>query len=128
VGLIALSENNGKLSLKTIRPALKNEKMDVNILIRSIRTSEYKNIVQSYYGLLPNVCSFDMFETCKAMMSQIPSKKLHELFLSEMKKRKSNNAFVYKYQKELRHFCLSTNVNEAQYDVFCKRLNKIINI
>ena len=128
VGIIALTENNGKLSLKKIRPALENEKMDVNILIRSIRTNEYKNIVQAFYGVLPNVNSFDMFETCKAMMSQIPSKKIHEFFLSEMKKRKSNNAFLDKYQKELRHFCLSININEAQYDVFSKRLNKLINI
>jgi hypothetical protein len=128
VGIIALTENNGKLKLEKVRPALENGTIDVNILIRSIRTNEYKNIVQAFYGLLPNVTSFDMFETCKAMMSQIPSKKLYELFLTEMKKRKSNNASLNKYQKELRHFCLSVNINENQYDVFSKRLNKLINI
>ncbi|MDR2145839.1 MAG: sce7726 family protein [Tannerella sp.] len=128
VGIIVLTENNGKLNLKKVRPALENEKMDVNILIRSIRTNEYKNIVQTFYGFLPEVNSFEMFESCKAMMSQIPSKNLHKLFLSEMRKRKSNNAFLKNYQKELRHFCLNININEAKYDIFSKRLNKPINI
>jgi len=128
VGIIALTENNGKLSLKKIRPAIENEKMDVNILMRSIRTNEYKNIVKAFYGLLPNVNSFDMFETCKAMICQIPSKTLHELFITEIKRRKSNNSSLDKYQKELRQFCLSININEAQYNVFSKRLNNLINI
>jgi hypothetical protein len=128
IGIIVLTENNGKISLKKIRPAVENEEMDVNILMRSIRTNEYKNIVHTFYGLLPNVNSFDMFNTCKAMMSRIPSKTLHELFLSEMKRRKSNNAFLDKYQKELRQFCLSLNINESQYEIFSERLNNIITI
>ena len=128
VGIIALIENNKKLSIQMVRPAIENERMDVSTLMRSIRTNEYKNIVQAYYGSLPNVSSFDMFQTCKAMISQIPSKLLHDFFLSEMKKRKSNNVFLEKFQKELRHFCLNININEAQYDVFTKRLNNLINI
>jgi len=128
VGIIALIENNRRLSLQVVRPALENEIMDVNTLMHSIRTNEYKNIVLAYYGSLPKVNSFDMFETCKAMISQIPSKILHDIFLTEMKRRKSNNALLEKFQKELRHFCLNININEAQYDVFSKRLNNLINI
>ena len=128
IGIIALTENKRKLSLEKVRPAFMNEKMDVNILMRSIRTNEYKNIVQAYYGSLPNVNSFDMFETCKVMIDQIPSKILHDLFLVEMKMRKSNNAFLDKFQQELRHFCLNININKAQYEVFSKRLNNLITI
>jgi hypothetical protein len=128
VGIIALIVNNGKLKIKTVRPAIANKEIDINILIRSIRTNEYKNIVQAFYGLLPKVNSFDMFETCKKMMYSIPPDTLYELFLTEIKKRKSDNALLDKCQKELKQFCLSININKAQYDIFSERLSKPINI
>jgi hypothetical protein len=127
VGIIALIVKNGKLKIETIRPAIKNKEIDVSILMRSIRTNEYKNIVLAFYGLLPNVNSFDMFDTCKKMMYSIPPDTLQELFLSEIKKRKSNNALLDKCQKELKQFCLSININKAQYEIFSERLSKPIN-
>ena len=127
VGIIALKVNNGKVKIQEIRPAVENKEIDVNILMRSIRTNEYKNIIQNFYGLLPNVNSFDMFETCKKMMYPIPPDELHELFITEIKKRKSNNVLLNQCQRELKQFCLSINISEAQYQVFSERLSKPIN-
>ena len=62
------------------------------------------------------------------MIKQIPQENLHNLFLAEMKKRKSNSAYLKSYHKELRQFCLSINLNKAQYNILHEKLNNLINI
>jgi hypothetical protein len=128
VGIITLSIVKKKLILTEIRSSIENMAIDVDFLMRSIRTSEYKNIVQAYYGILPNMGNCVMFEVCKAMMKQIPSDKLHRLFLDEIKKRKSNNSFLNSYHNELKQFCLSMNMDKEQYDIFDKQLCNPINL
>ena len=96
--------------------------------MRSVHTNEYKNIVFSYFGTLPNVGNCEMYEICKAMIKEIPQETLHELFLGEIKKRKSNNDSLKSYTNELRQFCLCTNLSKEQYAVFNERLNNPIPI
>jgi hypothetical protein len=126
VGIISLRVKNGRLILDKTRSATENNGIDVDILMLSIRTNEYKNIIEASFGALPDVNSFDMFETCKSMMKHISSDELHRLFLAEMKKRKSNNSLLESYQNELKQFCLSTNINQAQYKTLNERLRKPI--
>ena len=128
VGIIFLSVEKGKLKLTKIRPAVENNIVDVDMLMRSIRTSEYKNIVQTYFGMLPNVGNCEIYNACKSMMEQIPQENLHNLLLAEIKKRKSNSAYLKSYHNELRQFCLSTNLNTEQYAVFNKKLSNMITI
>ena len=128
VGIIALTVKQEKLILKTIRKATVNKNIDVNVLMRSIRTNEYKSIIENFYGALPDVSSFDMFESCKSMMKFIPPDKLHWLFLNEMKKRKSNTTFLKSYINELRQFCLCTHLDKSEYEQLFTKLNNPINI
>ena len=128
VGIISLSVEKRKLKLTEIRKAVENKIVDVDMLMRSIRTSEYKNVVQAYFGVLPNVGNCEIYDACKLMMKQIPQENLHKLFLTEIKKRKSNSAYLKSYHNELRQFCLSTNLNVEQYAVFNERLNNFITI
>jgi hypothetical protein len=128
VGIICLQVRSGNLILRKIKQASENKNIDIDILMRSIRTDEYKNIIKHYYGILPDVNSFNMFEACKSMMSHIPSGTLHNLFIEEIKKRKSNNSFLKLYHAELKQFCLSLNVDKSQYERFNERLCKPINI
>jgi len=128
IGIITLSAEKGKLKLTEARKAIENKFIDVDMLMRSIHTNEYKNIVFSYFDMLPDVGNCEIYEVCKAMMRQVPQKKLHELFLAEMKKRKSNNTDLKTYCNELKQFCLSANLSKAQYDIFYERLNNSINI
>lgn len=128
IGIITLSVEKGKLTLTEIREAVKNKVIDVDMLMRSIRTNEYKNITQAYFGILPNVGNCKIYDVCKSMIKQIPQEFLHNLLLVEMKKRKSNTAYLKSYHKELRQFCLSANLNKSQYDIFYEKLNNLINI
>ena len=128
IGIITLSVEKGKIKLTKVRKAKENNIIDVDMLMRSIRTSEYKNIVQTYFGILPNVGNCEIYDACKSMMKYIPQEDLQKLFLVEIKKRKSNNTDLKTYCNVLKQFCLSTNLNKAQYDIFYERLNKLINI
>ena len=128
VGIISLSVEKRKLKLTEIRKAIENKHIDVDMLMRSIRTSEYKNIVQAYFGILPDVGNCKIYDACKSMMKQIPQENLHQLFLAEIKKRKSNSAYLKSYHNELRQFCLSTNLSTEQYAVFNERLSNLITI
>ena len=128
VGIIILSNEKGKLKLTEIKKAVENKIIDVDMLMRCIRTSEYKNIVLSHFGFLPHVGNCEIYDACKEMMKQIPQEYLQELFLAEIKKRKSNNACLKLYHNELKQFCLSTNLSKEKYAVFNERLNNLINI
>jgi hypothetical protein len=127
-GIIAMTVKNGKLFLEEKRKAVKNKSIDADILMRSIRTNEYKNIVEAFYGVLPDVSSFEMFNTCKSMIRQISSEELHHLFLTEMKRRESNTDFLKSYAKELRQFCLCTHLDNDRYNILYNHLNNQIKI
>ena len=128
IGIIALTKRPKSLIMKEVRPAKENKDIDVDTLIRSIRTSEYKSIVKKFYGELPEMNSFNMFETCKGLMKQIPGEQLHHLFIDELKKRKSNTNIINTFSIELRQMCFALNIDLNLYQELDCKLSKKINI
>ena len=128
IGIIELIERPKSVILHEVRAARENKEIDVDTLIRSIRTPEYKNIVKNHYGELPEMNSFNMFETCKGLMKQIPSDKLHYLFIEELKKRKSNTDIINSFCIELRQMCFAMNIDLNLYRQLDCKLSKKINL
>lgn len=126
-GLIILKENSRSLQMEEIREAVVNDQICYKTLMRSVRTSEYKNIIKQYYGSLPIMNSFTMFNDCEILMGSIPSNILSELFNNELKKRKNNTVNLRKYQAELKQLSLSMNLNRNSYDQLIVALNQPIN-
>ena len=126
VGIIILTTNYGRIQLKEMRKALPNEYIDIDVLMRSIRTIEYKNIVKNYFGKIPEVSCFEMFEECKSLISKIPQSELHKLFLTEIKRRKNNTLILKSLPIEIRQICLSMNLNKKQSDILLDKLNNAI--
>ena len=126
VGVIGLMYERGRIKLQHVKDATDNEKIDTYILMRSIRTSEYCNIVKSYYNYIPNVSCFELFDKCEELIAQIPTKDLQRLFLAEIKKRNSNTSLLGAFMTEIRQMCLSMNLNKKQYEILHQRLNNII--
>lgn len=127
VGVLALVQKTKSVKLEEIRTAKENTEIDADVLIRSIRTSEYKSIVKEFYGQLPPMNSFTMFKTCKELISKIPSDQLHQLFINELKKRKSNTQIVKTFHNELRQLCFSMNIDAIQYQQLDYKLQEKIN-
>ena len=68
----------------------------------------------SFDGHLPDVSEYEMYDACKARIMQIPPLRLNELFLCEVKKRKSVTGKLKDVPKELRQICLSLNLSDKE--------------
>lgn len=128
LGVIALDKLSQTVKLTEIRKAGKNDNIDPETLIRCIRTSEYKNIVSKYYGEIPDMNSFNMFEICSHLIKEIPSLQLRRLFLNEIKARKSNTSSLKHFKKELRQLALAMQLDERKYKKIISKLNEPINL
>lgn len=126
VGIIVLIRDKGRIRLEEKKEAIANKQIDVGILMRSVRASEYRNIVLEYFGKLPEVSCFEMFEQCQDLIEQIPDQDLQKLFLVEMKKRVNCTKKLQAFPKEIRQMCLSMNLDERQANCLLDRLNTII--
>ena len=128
IGIIALTKRPKSVIMHEVRPAKENKDIDAETLIRSIRTAEYKSIVKKHYGELPEMNSFNMFETCKGLMKEIPGDQLHHLFIDELKKRISNTNIINSFSIELRQMCFALNIDLNLYRELDCKLSKKINI
>ena len=89
---------------------------------------EYKNIITSFFGQLPGVSNFQMFDECDLLMKQIPNRELNSLFISELKKRASNTQLLQSFYKELRQLCLSLKINQKDYQELSLKLSHPIKL
>lgn len=128
IGVIAIVKNNNSFKMEEVRKATVSEEIDASILIRSLRTQEYKNIITAYFGQLPNVSNFQMFDECAGLMKQIPSVDLNRLFIGELKRRTSNTHLLQSFYKELRQLCLSLKINQKDYQELSLKLSQPIKI
>lgn len=111
IGIIVLGESDGQIYLQECQPATENDILDVEVVMKSLRTEEYKNIIIEYFGDLPKVSCFSLFEVCEDLMKQIPQQTLRVLIRDEIKKRKSVTSDLRKIPYELRQICLSMKID-----------------
>jgi len=126
IGIIALYSTARSLKMKEIRPAITNENIDAETVIKSVRTSEYKSIVKDFYGKLPEMNDFNMFDICLDLMKAIPNEELNSLFIKTLKQRKNNTDKLRTYSKELRQLALAMNLNSEKYHQLFEKLNQPI--
>ena len=124
VGVIVYKSKAKNFEL--IRKSFRNLNIDPCVLMEILHTNEYKAIVKSFYGNLPDINSFNQFNICKGLISEIPTEKLNSLFLETMKKRKINNVLFDKDSSELNQICLSLNLNETQKEDLIGQLKNTI--
>lgn len=128
IGIIAITKKGHSHRMEEIRKAVVSDDIDVNVLMRSIRTQEYKNIIENYFGQLPNVNGFRMFDECSLLMKQIPNNQLNDLFIAELKKRASNTQLLQSFYKELRQLCLSLKISQKDYQLLDLKLSQPIKL
>lgn len=116
IGLLMLSGKGKNLKLDCVRDAKKTHILDVDILMKTLHTAEYKNLVIKHMGQLPNVSAFDMYDECLFLMKQIPIKELKASVLTEIKKRKRDISICTRFKKELRHIGAGLNLDIVSYN------------
>lgn len=126
-GIVALCIDGYKITMEEYRPAANNEEIDAKCIMKCLHTIEYKNIIVSYFGYLPKVNSFEMYDECENLLMQIPSVELNKLFINEVKKRQSVTPVLKSFPKEIRQIMLALNLSTAKQEVLLSNLNKQIN-
>ena len=126
-GIITFSFTRGRIKIEESRPAQKRESLDPDIIMKCLRTQEYQNIITHYYGFLPKVKYYEMYDACSKQMRGIPFKELRRLVLSEFKNRKTTTPFLDKCPKDLRQIILSLNLTEKKTNNLIINLHQPIN-
>jgi nitrogenase subunit NifH len=125
VGIITYDTISKNFEL--IRTSIFNSYIDINVIMEVLHTKEYIDIVKKYYTVIPEMNSFNQFNICKNLISNIPEKELNKLFIIKMKERKINNLFFNKINREFNQICLSLNLEKSDRDDLIMKLksNKV---
>lgn len=87
VGIYVLTGNN-TISRKYVRhPREFHDKLDARCLFTILRKTEYQNVLQRYFGTLPQVAPAFYFKECLSMFQEIPILESQKLVMEELKKR-----------------------------------------
>jgi len=127
IGIITLSKQERTIHLEEKRAAIKNNMIDSDVLINSLRTDEYKRLIIQECGSLPDVPGHDLYDACRNLMHDIPAQTLKLYFRDTLKERKNNTALLKSTPSELRQLCLSLGLDKKGIETLLLRLNTHIN-
>lgn len=105
VGLIILGDDN---TLKEVKKSKSNKKYtDPSSIFDTLRHEEYKKIILSHFGYVPNVPNTQRYARCKEMFEKIPSTVAHKEMVKALSQRKINDSqqqLVYYVPDEIKMF------------------------
>ncbi len=128
-GVIAFQSNSTeKDKFELIRKPKTVNQLDFNEIMNILRTNEYKELVNTFYGSLPPMTSFTQFEICKELISKIPTVELSRMFLALMKKRKENTFLSKRIHKEFNQLSLALNFNRYEHNKVVTNLKETIKL
>ena len=128
MGIIAFCHGpRGKISLKEIRPAKRNERIEVDVLMTCLRANEYEYIAEHFAKARLADAKYKHYDECKKILSDMDGELLHDAFLTTIKKRKSSFNLLEQTPHELYQICLSLHLTSKQLELLkCSLNNKII--
>ena len=114
--------------VKEILDVRGHEKSSLHYESECIETwiKEYEGIVRHFFGKLPDVGYFEMYDACNELMRNIPVAQLSKMVVEVIKQRKKNDLLYHNDKKYLTQICLALNFNMQQYVRMCNNLNKTI--
>ncbi len=127
IGIIIYDQKSDNL-FSLHRNASVNFEIDPLTIMPILHTSEYKSIVNEYYGFLPQMTSFNQYKVCSELIYEIPLNQLNKLFIDAMKKRSSSNALSSRYYKEFNQLFLALRMNRNSKSKMIESLKTTIQI
>ncbi len=126
IGLITFNKNEKYERFTLQRDAIINNEVDSETIMKVLHTNEYKSIVKSFYGELPNMTSFNQYNTCKDLIKEIPNTELNKKFIEKMKNRDLENTLSNRYYKEFNQISLALKLNKKEKEIMIKNLKSPI--
>ncbi len=127
IGVLSLSVRRNRVIIDMIREAETSMNLDCEVLMRCLRTKEYRNIVQKFYQTLPKEDE-NFYTICLDALKAIPKQNLNQLFITEIKNRKSITNLLYDIPLEFRQVCLSLNLSLRKTEILINNLSRTINL
>jgi len=98
VGILVL---NNKGTIEQIRKSNSNVgNIKLETLFDSLRKIEYLEIIENYYGAVPNVPNTQIYRECKNLFSKMPKKVAHKATV-EILKTRSNSKVLQEYMNNI---------------------------
>lgn len=111
-----------------VRDAVLDLRINPEVVMDILRTAEYKLLVQSYYGMLPKMTSFNQYDLCKRLIKEIPLDELNHLFIQLMKRRSFEPQISNRNYTELNQISLSLKLNRKQKEKMILNLKSPLNM
>jgi hypothetical protein len=126
IGLITFNNNEKTERFTLQRDAIINDEVDCETIMKVLHTNEYKSIVESFYGKLPTMTSFNQYNVCSELIMKIPNNELNKQFIEKMKNRNLENTLSNRYYKEFNQISLALRLNKKDKSVMIKNLKSPI--
>lgn len=126
IGLISFNKDVESERFTLHRDAIINNEVDSETIMKVLHTNEYKSIVKSFYGELPNMTSFNQYNICKDLIKEIPNTELNKKFIEKMKNRDLENTLSNRYYKEFNQISLALKLNKKEKEIMIKNLKSPI--
>lgn len=102
LGLLVLSKRN---QLHTVlEPIFRPEKLNVEVMMRSLRKNEYDDVLTANYGALPSVPGIQYFRERLTLACKMEPYLFHSLMLNVLKERKLKNPDIFGKKREYAPF------------------------
>ncbi|NHM00954.1 sce7726 family protein [Flavobacterium difficile] len=128
IGLISFNNNEKLEKFILQRDAFTNSEVDYDTIMKVLHTNEYKSIVESFYGELPIMTSFNQYNICKELIKKIPNNTLNKKFIEKMKSRNLENALSNRYYKEFNQISLALKLTKKDREIMIKNLKSQIKL
>ena len=124
IGIYVL-QKNGTLS-PIQKPEEYRKSLDVEILFKLLRKSEYEEILLKHYSQLPSVSEFKYYSECKKLFLKLPLDDTYSEVLRQLKKRTKivKEEFV-KVPYELKFLAYFMDLNKDDYPKLTQFLNGV---
>lgn len=125
IGLIEFTQRD---TLSTIKEADSySGNFDHTCIFKTLRKQEYLDIIQEYYGAIPDVPNTLIFRECLKLVKQLDICQFQKMAYEKLKARKLKSPKLLLDSRtpyELKHICYTLDLSENEYDVLYKFLSK----
>ncbi len=125
IGIITFSKEKGR-AFELYRTAALNQEVNSEVVMNILHTKEYKQLVKTHFGSLPDMNSFNQYVVCFDLLKMIPNYKLNELFISVMKQRRSDYRLKKNNHREFNQIRLSLNLSSKDESILFQHLKSPI--
>lgn len=127
IGVIEFTNKNKFKELKAAHNNL--DHFNYLTIFKTLRKKEYLEIIEEYFGFIPNVPNTLIFKECLELIKMIDVGCFQTLAFNKLKRRKIKCPDLFKSHEtpyELKHICYTLDLSEREYNNFYNFLSTAI--